>query len=107
MERLQCQFANANQLYLAYMGFLSEGGLFFASLSPWQLGQSVSVSYRLPNDPLEYRFEGVVVWVNPVADKERAQGVGVRFGADHSSHRHRIEQVLADQLSSSQLTSTL
>ncbi|SDJ71149.1 type IV pilus assembly protein PilZ [Ferrimonas sediminum] len=107
MERLHCQFANANQLYLAYMGFLSEGGLFFPSLSPWQLGQRVCASYRLPDDPQEHRFDGVVVWLNPVADKERPQGVGVRFGDDHSRHRHRIEQVLADQLSSTQLTSTL
>ncbi len=105
---LEVQFDSLAQLYRAYMPFVRHGGLFFVSSHEYQLGDVVEARYRLPESSEWFAFTGKVVWINPLGSQGgRPPGVGLVFGDEKNPHKPRIEQLLADQLGSNQLTSTM
>ncbi|WP_417348771.1 PilZ domain-containing protein [Ferrimonas sp.] len=105
--RLTHSFHSLNELHLAYMAFVKSGGLFIPCEQPTELGNRVELLYTLPGESEPTRVFGEVVWFNPQADSQRPRGVGIAFAEGDESHRERIEQLLADQLGSGQLTWTL
>ena len=105
--RLTHSFHSLNELHLAYMAFLKSGGLFIPCEQLTELGERVELLYTLPGESEIKRVVGQVVWSNPQADSQRPRGVGVAFAEGDEPHRERIEQLLADQLASGQLTWTL
>ncbi|MBY5991565.1 PilZ domain-containing protein [Ferrimonas balearica] len=108
MVNLEAQFDTLAQLYRAYMPFVRHGGLFFVSSREYQMGDTIEARYRLPESEQWYEFSGQVVWINPLGSQGgRPPGVGLAFGEEQNPHKPRIEQLLADQLGSNQLTSTM
>ncbi|WP_028108434.1 PilZ domain-containing protein [Ferrimonas futtsuensis] len=105
--RLIHSFDSLNELRLAYMAFLKSGGLFIPCEPDFELGDRVELLYSLPGESDPIRVFGQVVWLNPQADSQRPPGVGIAFSPEDDPRREGIEQLLADQLGSGQLTWTL
>ncbi|SHG89115.1 type IV pilus assembly protein PilZ [Ferrimonas marina] len=105
---LQTEFETSAQLYRAYMPFIRYGGLFFMTTSEHQLGERLTARFRLPESAHWHEFEGQVVWINPLGSQGgRPPGVGLAFLQQDNPFKPAIETLLAGELGSDQLTSTM
>ncbi|TKB57495.1 PilZ domain-containing protein [Ferrimonas aestuarii] len=105
MDCVELDITTLEQLYQAYMGRVQSGGLYFPSQTLWPLGTELLCRFRLPQQANWHEYVGRVVWVNPQTTSHADKGVGVAFG--DSAFKPPIEQLLADRLATSKLTSTL
>lgn len=97
-------------LYMAYMPFLKNGGLFIPSTRTYQLGDQVYMLISLMEDPAKIPVSGRVAWVTPSGSQgNRQQGVGVQFDDNESANllRQKIEGILGNAMKSSKPTHTL
>ena len=96
-------------LYLAYMPFIRNGGLFIPTNSPYQLGDEVFMLLNLMGEEEKIQVAGNVVWLTPKgAQGKRAAGIGVQFSEqDNSATRQKIDNYLAGALGGEKPTHTL
>ena len=97
-------------LYLAYMPFIRNGGLFIPTNSNYRLGDEVFMLLTLMDDPNRIAVQGKVVWITPPGIQgARAQGIGVQFTKDDTGRaaKGRIESILGALLASSRPTHTM
>ncbi|WP_445945672.1 PilZ domain-containing protein [Shewanella sp.] len=108
MVNLVVNFDSLHQLYRAYMPFIKPAGLFIATSESHYLGESLTISYRLPDATQMHEFTGTVVWINPLgASGGRPAGVGLKIKTDPESHKNHIEKLLSRELASADLTCTM
>lgn len=95
-------------LYMAYMPFLINGGIFVPGQREGELGDEVFLLLSLPDDEHRYPVAGKIAWITPPGST-RIEGIGVHFGGDDSGKRlkKRIEDVLGTLLAADQPTHTL
>lgn len=99
---------NKDELYEAYMPFVSNGGLFLPTQGTFRLGQDISLLLNLMDEPEKIPMSGKVVWVTPQgAQGRRVAGIGIQFNENHIALRDKIETYLAGRLSSQHPTHTL
>lgn len=97
-----------DELYEAYMPFLTNGGLFLPTRGNFRLGQELSLLLNLMSEPDKIPLTASVVWITPQgAHGRRAAGIGVHFSDEHVSLRDKIETYLAGSLGSQHPTHTL
>lgn len=96
-------------LYSAYMPFLKGGGLFIPTNKTYKIGDEVFMLLSLLDDPNKLKVVGTVVWITPVTQGGRPQGIGVQFSeADGGIEaRNKIEGLLGGVLKSSRPTHTM
>jgi type IV pilus assembly protein PilZ len=96
-------------LYLAYMPFIRNGGLFIPTSSPYQLGDEVFMLLNLMGEEEKIPVAGNVVWLTPKgAQGKRAAGIGVQFSEqDNGATRQKIDNYLAGALGGEKPTHTL
>lgn len=96
-------------LYAAYMPFVKGGGLFIPTTKPFKVGEEVFMLLSLIDDPLKLKVVGHIVWVTPVAQGSRPQGIGVQFSEKDGGleARNKIESLLGPALKSSRPTHTM
>jgi type IV pilus assembly protein PilZ len=84
-------------LHAAYMPWVKQGGLFFASRGQHRFHEQVLLSLDLMNGAEKLTVTGQVVWITPRgASGKRAAGIGVQFSAeDEGNARTKIETLLA------------
>ena len=89
--------ADKKQLYVAYMPFIKDGGLFIVSNKSHEIYAPIKVTLKLLAEPTEYNIEGQVIWINPKgAQGELPQGFGIQFLNKGSRVvRDKIETLLA------------
>lgn len=106
---ISCSFSSENSLYLAYMPFIKNGGLFIRTKNDYELGSEVNLSIQLLKEPEAYKIQGRVVWITPKgAQSNKPAGIGVQFIDDKSrSVCNKIETFLAGMLKSTHLTDTI
>lgn len=107
---IQLVFREKGALYAAYIPAFTDGGLFVPTTRDYALGDDVYLLLSLPEDNQRYPVAGKVAWITPPnASGGRTQGVGVRFPADEKTRilRHRVEEILGTNISSSKPTQTL
>jgi type IV pilus assembly protein PilZ len=106
---IHCVFKNEESLYLAYMSFIKNSGLFIRTKTVYPLGSGVHLSVQLLEDEEVYLMEGKVVWVTPKgAQGNKPVGIGVQLMGENSrSFCNKIETYLAGMLTSSQPTDTI
>ncbi len=96
-------------LYAAYMPFIKGGGLFVPTNKSYKMGDEVFMLLSLLDDPVKLKVVGHVVWLTPVAQGNRPQGIGVQFsekdGGDEA--RRKIEVMLGGVVKSTRLTHTM
>ncbi|GAA6173749.1 PilZ domain-containing protein [Colwellia sp. KU-HH00111] len=108
MIPINIEFKTEHDLYLAYMPFLKEGGLFVRTAEPFDLGEEVELNILLPDSLEPSLVKGVVCWLTPIgAQNGTPAGVGVTFTVDPDKMRHQIEKAIARQLSSAEPTLTM
>ena len=109
LESISCTFDNEETLYLAYMPFIKDGGLFIRTKNTYALGTPVSLTIQLLDDTESHFIEGKVIWVTPKgAQGNKPSGVGVQFiGENSRAICNKIETYLAGMLKSTQMTDTM
>lgn len=96
-------------LYLAYMPFVRNGGLFIPTSRSYEIGDEVFMLLSLLDEPERIPVAGRVVWVTPKgAEGYRPAGVGVQFSEeDKGATRNKIETLLAGMVQSERPTHTM
>lgn len=84
------------ELNLAYMPFITNGGLFVPTAEKMSLGDQVMVELHLPGKSEAIMIEGKVVWVTPAnALHHVLAGVGIQFtGSNAITIRNQLESQL-------------
>jgi type IV pilus assembly protein PilZ len=107
---IQFAIQEKSALYLAYIPFFSNGGIFIPSERHYRLGDDVQVLLSLPGDTQHYPVTGQVAWVTPAqASNNRTQGIGVCFppGNKSSVLKLKIEEILSTMPASDRPTQTI
>ena len=106
---LTLNIKDKSALYVAYMPFVKNGGLFIPTTKEYRLGDEVFVLLTLMENPERLPVAGKVVWVTPKgAQGKRLQGIGVQFSPqDNGSTQKKIEAQLAGALGADRPTHTM
>ena len=97
-------------LYLAYMPFIKNGGLFIPTNSSYKLGDEVFMLLNVMGEEEKIPVAGRVIWITPKgAQGKRTAGIGVQFNesADGDTARSKIEAALAGILNADRPTHTM
>ena len=96
-------------LFTAYMPYIKGGGLFIPTSKPFQMGDEVFMLLSLLDEPTRLKIVGKVVWISPVANNSRPQGVGVQFSEKDGGGevKNKIEAILGGALKSTRSTHTM
>lgn len=96
-------------LYASYMPFIKNGGLFIPTNKSFKIGDEVFMLLSLLDDPTKLKVVGHVIWITPVTQGNRPQGVGVQFSEKDGGQeaRNKIEGLLGGVLKSGKPTYTM
>ena len=96
-------------LYLAYMQFVKNGGLFIPTNSTYNLGDEVFMLLNLMDEGEKIPVAGKVIWITPKgAQGKRMAGIGVQFSdQDNGETRQKITNYLAGALDGDKATHTM
>ncbi|MGB7738682.1 MAG: PilZ domain-containing protein [Steroidobacteraceae bacterium] len=96
-------------LYLAYMPFVKNGGLFIPTGSNYRLGDEVFMLLNLMGEDEKLPVAGRVIWMTPKgAQGKRTAGIGVQFSEqDRGTTQRKIESYLAGALGGDKPTHTM
>ncbi|MAF83362.1 MAG: pilus assembly protein PilZ [Chromatiales bacterium] len=94
-------------LYLAYMPFVVNGGLFIPTGSSYSLGDEVFMLLNLVGEEEKIPVAGKVIWLTPKGAQGTA-GIGVQFSdQDGGTTQKKIENYLAGALGGDKPTHTM
>lgn len=96
-------------LYLAYMPFVRNGGLFIPTNGAYVMGDEVFMLLNLMGEAEKIPVAGRVVWMTPKgAQGKRMTGIGVQFSdQDNGTTRNKIDNYLAAALGGDKPTHTM
>ena len=96
-------------LYLAYMPFVTNGGLFIPTSSSYTIGDEVFMLLNLMDEADKIPVAGQVVWMTPRgAQGKRTAGIGVKFSEqDNGETKRKIDNYLAGALDGQKPTHTM
>ena len=96
-------------LYAAYMPYVKGGGLFIPTNKSFRIGEEVFMLLSLVDDPMKLKVVGKVVWLTPVAQANRPQGIGVQFSEKDGGIevKNKIEAILGAALKANRATHTM
>ena len=96
-------------LYAAYMPYIKGGGLFIPTNKSFKIGEEVFMLLSLVDDPMKLKVVGKVVWITPVAQANRPQGIGVQFSEKDGGIevKNKIETILGGALKANRATHTM
>jgi type IV pilus assembly protein PilZ len=96
-------------LYMSYLPFLKNGGLFVPIERDYKLGEEVFILLTLFDGAEKIPVAGKVAWINPKGTSGgRPAGIGVHFAdVDNGATRNKIETALAGMLRSEKPTHTM
>lgn len=106
---LTLNIKDKSALYVAYMPFVKNGGLFIPTNKEYRLGDEVFILLTLMENPERIPVAGKVVWLTPKgAQNKRVQGIGVQFSVqDGGATQKKIESLLAGALGADRPTHTM
>ena len=96
-------------LYLAYMPFVGNGGLFIPTSSSYKIGDEVFMLLNLMGEEDKIPVAGHVIWMTPKgAQGKRMAGIGVQFSEqDGGETQKKIDTYLAGALGGEKPTHTM
>lgn len=105
METVSLEYISERELYLCYMPFFKNGGLFVRTAENHPLGTEVEMEVTLP-DALEVsKVKGKIAWRTPPgAQSGTPVGVGIAFEEDKENLRGQIEKNISRLLNSAEPT---
>jgi len=109
-DTIELQLNDKPSLYAAYMPFIKQGGLFIRTKQSYVVGDALSLTVRILEDPQPFSFTAKVVWITPMgAQGGLREGVGVQFPETPEAEtlRKKIETSLAGALQADRRTDTM
>ena len=96
-------------LYLAYMPYIRNGGLFIPTNTEYRLGDEVFMLLNLMGEDEKLPVAGKIIWITPKgAQGKRSAGIGVQFSdQDRGMTQKKIETYLAGALGGDKRTHTM
>jgi len=96
-------------LYMSYMPFVKNGGLFVPTQKDYNLGDEMFLLVKVMDEIEPVHISGKVIWISPAgALGNKPRGVGVQFmGDDAKSTVHLIESKLGASISLTRTTHTM
>ncbi len=96
-------------LYASYMPFVKGGGLFIPTNKSFKIGDEVFMLLSLLDDPTKLKVVGHVIWLTPVTQGNRPQGIGVQLSEKDGGleAKNKIEALLGGALKSGKPTHTM
>lgn len=96
-------------LYMSYMPFIQNGGLFVPTQKDYNLGDEMFLLVTIMDEPEPTQISGKVVWVTPPgAIGNRPRGVGIQFLGESANNTVRlIESKLGASVSLTRSTHTM
>jgi type IV pilus assembly protein PilZ len=106
---LTLNIKDKSALYVSYMPFVKNGGLFIPTNKEYRLGDEVFILLTLMDNAERLPVAGKVIWVTPrAAQGKRMQGIGVQFSnQDGGATQKKIEGLLAGALGADRPTHTM
>lgn len=106
---LNLNIKDKQTLYLYYMPFLKNGGLFVPTPKKFDLGDDVFLLLTLPNDTERYPVAGKVVWIAPrISIGNREPGIGMQFhGVEARAVITKVEAILGGAIRAERPTVTM
>ena len=106
---LSLTIKDKSALYMAYMPFIKNGGLFIPTARQYRLGDEVFMLLTLMDDKEKLPIAGSIIWITPKgAQGNRTAGIGVQFSElDKGQTRNKIENFLAAALKAERQTHTM
>lgn len=102
------EYVSERELYLSYMPFLKNGGLFIRTDESYELGHVLTLDITLPDSLESSEVKGAICWQTPIgAQNGTPAGFGVSFDEDPDKVRHQIEKVLGRLLNSADPSFTM
>ena len=96
------------ELYQAYLPYITHGGLFIPTMRSYHLGEEVFMLLELMEEGDKIPVTGKVVWVTPKgAQGGRTPGIGIQLSQEDSTLVNKIENYLAGALNSDRKTNAL
>ena len=94
---LTLNIKDKSALYVSYMPFVKNGGLFIPTNKQYRLGDEVFILLTLMEASERLPVAGKVIWLTPrAAQGKRQQGIGVQFSSqDNGETQKKIEAYLA------------
>ena len=105
---LTLSIKDKSALYVAYMPFVKNGGLFIPTNKTYKLGDEVFVLLDLMGGE-RLPVAGRVIWITPQGSQgKRVQGIGIQFNTqDAGQTQKKIEVLLAGTLGADRVTHTM
>ena len=108
MKNLYIEFSSDRDLYLSYMPFVKEGGVFIRTSDLYELGIEIELAILLPDSLEQSVVKGKVCWLTPAGSQNGTPpGIGISFIEDPDKIRYQIEKAIARHLNSSDPTLTM
>ena len=105
---LNLKLTSLEALYVSYMPFITNGGLFVPCKNEYSLGDEVFLLLDLMEEPDKIPITGTVVWVTPKGlGGHRKQGVGIQLNEANMDVIGKIEAYLAGMIQSDDHTYTM
>ena len=106
---ISIEIKDKQALYMAYMPFLKEGGLFLPTKKDYNLGDEIFLLVKILDEIEPTSISGEVAWITPSdALGNRPAGVGVSFvGENARKTANLIESKLGGSLSLGRPTHTM
>jgi type IV pilus assembly protein PilZ len=106
---LNLNITDKSALYVAYMPYVRNGGLFIPTTKEYKLGDEVFMVLSLMDGNERLPVAGKVIWVTPRgAQNKRQQGIGIQFSSqDEGQTQKKIEVLLAGALGADRPTQTM
>ncbi len=108
-EDLAVSIKDSSELYLAYMPFIMNGGLFIPTHKSYKMGQSISLKIRLIDEIIDTIVLGKIIWITPPkTENHKMCGIGVQFlKEDNGETKTKIESLLASNKATRKSTYTM
>lgn len=105
---LSLTIKSKDDLYMAYLPYITNGGLFIPTQRSYHLGEEVFMLLELMEEGDKIPVTGKVVWVTPKgAQGGRIPGIGIQLSPEDSTLVTKIETYLAGALNSERKTNAL
>lgn len=91
------------------MPYIKGGGLFIPTNKNFKMGEEVFMLLSLVDDPVKLKVVGKVIWISPIANSNRPQGIGVQFSEKDGGVevKNKIEGILGGALKTNRPTHTM
>lgn len=108
VNTISLKVADINVLYMAYMPYLSDGGIFIPTKNTFSPGDVIRLHVSLPEEVETFNVRSKVVWITPSANQSnKAMGVGVMFHKKEGQRlKHKIETLIAPLVNTDNFKST-